>query len=226
MIFVGITLSMQFDNWNEARKLKQREMELLSAIYLDLSADFEDLNGVIQNFDEFYIEPIKYLDSCLRCTKPVDFNHLGKPIVFPIGGTFMDQNKGAYECFKYDGATLVKDNRLKIKLFDYYEAKLSWVDQHQSWQEEYRDEYVYPLYMKYTNNESSHISCENYLKMRNDKHVHVILYQWKTSYIKNQKVHRELLPILLDLKSDVEKELVANGIDPKQILKEAKSTIS
>ncbi|RUT78329.1 hypothetical protein DLK05_08360 [Ancylomarina longa] len=221
MIFFGITLSMQFNNWNEARKQKQKELKLLSAIYVDLNTDLVDVKSVIRKFDVSYIKVLNRLDSCLQTSKPVDFKSLKKPLMLPVGNSYMDQNNGAFECAKYDGANLIKNSSLKIKIFEYYESKLKWIKNQQDWQYQFGSTYIYPIFIKYCE-DNLQISYQNYLRLRKDKQAIRLLSMWKKSYVQNQKMHKELIPVLKKLKHEMEQELTAKGEDPKQILRECK----
>jgi hypothetical protein len=218
MIFAGITLSMQFNNWNEERKLKQLELELISDLYIDVVQDSIELHNGLLNHEKYFIKPLQFLDSCLSSEEPIDYLKLKDPLRILLGGSYMSKNNGAYECFKYEGISTIKNSRLKIKLFDYYESGLNWLKVNQNEQNGFGDEHVIPLFIKYTNAKLE-VPYESYLKMRDDKEAKLVISFWIRTYIQSKDMHRELIPLVRDLKHEMEKELLANGKDPKQILK-------
>ncbi|MDE5422872.1 DUF6090 family protein [Ancylomarina sp. DW003] len=221
MIFIGITLSMQFNNWNEERKLKQLEIELISDLYVDVVQDSMELKNIINNHDKIFIKPLEHLDSCLQLENPVDFKDLKCNLKIKLGGHYMSMNSGAYECYKHQGISVMKNSGLKIKLFEYYESGLNWLKTNQEIQDEFSRDYMIPLCVKYTN-KSLELSDENYLKIRKDEQAKLLISFWIEVYKKNKRLHESLLPDLKELKREMEKELIANSKDPKQILKEAK----
>lgn len=220
MIFIGITLSMQFNNWNEERKLKQLEIELISDLYLDVLQDSIELNNCVVNHQKYFIDPLSLLDTSLKVVEPIDYSKLAKPLKITIGGNYMSMNMGAYECFKHQGISLMKNSQLKIKLFEYYEAGLNWIKSNQKVQNDFGDNYMIPLCVKYADSKLF-LPFESYIKMRKDEKAKLLISFWLGTYEKNMQLHKDLIPLLNDLKQEMEKELIANGIDPKQILKEA-----
>ena len=216
---------MQFNNWNEDRKQKKREMDLLSSIYLDITASILEVKQNVEDFDSYFISPMNLLDSCLHCKRLDDFDRYSEKLWIPTGCIFLNMNNGAYECFKYEGSTLIKNNYLKIKLFDYYESRLNWINVQERMLQQYADLFVIPVSHEYLRVENK-MPKETFLNLRKDKKSRKILKQWKYSYKELQQLHRDLIPLLVDIKKVIEDEFLVSGIDPKQILKEAKSTIS
>ncbi|MFA8436849.1 MAG: hypothetical protein ACEPOZ_20265 [Marinifilaceae bacterium] len=220
LIFLGITLSMQFDNWNDERKLRKKETAILSSLYADVVADSVRLVQVINGFDKYYVKPLTLLDSCLQSTKAVDLTQLHRPLKITMGSSFMDNNKGAYECFKYEGVALVKNSRLKVKLFDYYEDRLSWLDNYQKLRGDFQNNFIFPVALKYGDSTLC-LDKASYLQLRRDAYSCSLLSKWKAIYASNREEHQKILPILLDLKHELEKELRQKGKDPHRVLVES-----
>ncbi len=67
---------MQFNNWNEERKLKQLELELISDLYVDVTEDYNDIQKNIITTEKSFLRSLKYLDSCLTTIQPVNQSDL------------------------------------------------------------------------------------------------------------------------------------------------------
>lgn len=224
LIFLGITLSMQFNNWNEERKQRKKEIEIISAIYIDVNSDLKDVKNVINRLDMYYIGEITRLDSCISVKNPVNAELFDKPLTIPMGSSFLSRNNGAYQNLKYEGSNLIKNNSLKSSIFDYYESRLNWIDTNQQWKSDFGSNYILPIFLKYCNEELK-LTYQNYLQLREDKLSVKLLMIWKQHYTKTKNLHLELIPVLDKLKHNLEEELITNGENPDQILKEIQSGI-
>lgn len=211
---------MQFNNWNEERKLKQLELELISDLYIDIVEDYNDIQRNIVTTEESFLRPLKYLDSCLIAIQPVNLSDLKNKLQIKMGRASMSMNIGAYESFKHQGIALMKNSRLKIKLFEYYESGLNQLNRQQESQSKFGDVYIMPLSIKYCDN-NFEIPYRNYLDLRKDSESKRVISYWIRMYEYNQYINKKLTPLQKGLKHEMEKELIANGKDPRQILKEA-----
>ncbi|WP_143470911.1 hypothetical protein [Labilibaculum manganireducens] len=225
MIFIGITFSMQFNNWNEERKLKQLELELISDLYVDVTEDYNDIQKNIITTEKSFLRPLKYLDSCLTTIQPVNQSDLKDKLQIKMGRSSMSMNIGAYESFKHQGIALMKNSRLKIKLFEYYESGLNQLNRQRESQSEFGDNYIMPLSIKYCEN-FFEMPYSNYLLLRNNPSDKRVINYWVRMYEFNQYINKKLIPLQEDLKLEKEKELIANGIDPKLILQVAETSKS
>lgn len=224
MIFIGITLSMQFDNWNEARKERIKEKEILSTIYVELKLNQEDLLNTIKSFDDYYIKPLFRLDSCLQCKLPIQ-KELYEEFTIPMGGTYLSQKLGAYENFKHNSSLLVRNNNLKIALFDYYEIKLKWIEFCQKSRDEIGNSMILPLFVNLSS-QNNLIAYNNYLSMRTSPDIVRKISLWKQAYENDKNLHTELQPILDQLILDMEAELISIGLKPDEVLKNSNISLN
>lgn len=216
MIFIGITLSMQFDNLNEYRKDRKKEKEILSSIYVDLKVSKIDLHNVVKGLEKYFISPLHELDSVLMLDSTLTAEAY-QPMYFPIGSSVLYDNAGAYQNFKSNGGFLVRNNALKIALFKYYEVDLKWVNDQQNRRSQFENGQVMPLYLSRTDFEGK-ISYENYVKIHRNNTEKRIIYAWKKSYDYLKELYQELDEPLSKLLSEMEAELDDLGIDPEEIL--------
>ena len=125
LIFIGITLAIAFQNWNESRKSKKIEIDLLTQLQLDLKGlkselelDIEVAQNIISLTDTilFYnsIGSQKpFLSYFLRSGSE---SYLSDVQVFPTSAT--------YENLKSIGLEIIRDMEIRNKVIDLYDRKL------------------------------------------------------------------------------------------------------
>lgn len=110
LIFLGISLAIWFNNWNDLQKRKRLEKDILLQIQRDIKTNQDDLlNDLDQlmfgiqshdNIKQYFAEDRAYVDS--MC---FDFYWIKKDeYVFPV--------KGGYENLKANGLDLVKNDSI------------------------------------------------------------------------------------------------------------------
>jgi len=209
MIFAGITLSMQFDNWNENRKLQQKEVELLKILYIDVCNDQKDLGRILESYDRYYLSHFTHLDSCLHHKiEKKDY----KEIFIPIGNSYINQDKGAYESLKYEDSNVFRNIQLKVKIYDYYEARLNWVETNFKWKDEISTNYIIPLSLKYCD-DKLRINYEKFCQLKKDKYSLQILTIWHKAYQQIQQEYLKMDQHQRKLKLALEQELKKFDVD-------------
>ena len=76
LIMVGIILALQFQNWNEGRKLEQDRRELIAGLKGDFMANLENLNNVINRVEEIVNGLDTYLVVAGKDTSDLDVEEL------------------------------------------------------------------------------------------------------------------------------------------------------
>ncbi|NNK80472.1 MAG: hypothetical protein HKO93_03155 [Flavobacteriales bacterium] len=124
LVVIGILIALQVNDWNEQRKLKSEEIELLREMRSALTSDLEDIRS---NIDEH--------ESALRSCRLISnaFNE-GLPyhdsLKFYFGDalntTRFGHSSGPYETLKTKGADLVTNDSLRLKLSEYYDRSVAY----------------------------------------------------------------------------------------------------
>lgn len=121
LVMVGILLALQVNNWNEIRKVKTFEKEILTLIDQNLERDSALLS--IERFKT--VEAIKYTERLLEQVILKNYNDslnnwMGKIISFE---RFKSQSS-AFEVLKSKGLDIISDNELQLALISYYDESL------------------------------------------------------------------------------------------------------
>ena len=121
LVVIGILIALQLNNWNDVRKNKNYEQEILSLINQNLKNDSIALSNEYfkakeaNNLTDRLIEQVatgNYGDS-------INF-WMGKIICFEI---FKSQSS-AFEILKSKGIEIISDNELQLALISYYDENL------------------------------------------------------------------------------------------------------
>jgi len=121
LVMVGILLALQVNNWNEIRKVKTFEKEILTLINQNLERD-----SVLLSIERFKtVEAITYTDRLLEQVALKNYNDslnnwMGKIISFE---RFKSQSS-AFEVLKSKGLDIISDNELQLALISYYDESL------------------------------------------------------------------------------------------------------
>jgi hypothetical protein len=119
LVVIGILIALQVDNWNEERKLRQIELELLGVIYENLTNDLDD-------FEKNLIHLKNRKTACevlLECAEN-DFPyqdslafHLFYTQIYP----HFSPNISGYEMLKSEGIESISNDTLKLAITNLYE---------------------------------------------------------------------------------------------------------
>lgn len=121
LVMIGILLALQVNNWNESRKVKTFEKEILTLIDQNLERDYALLS--IERLKT--LEAQTYTDKLLEQVALKNYNDslnrwMGKIICFE---RFKSQSS-AFEVLKSKGLDVVSDNELQLALISYYDESL------------------------------------------------------------------------------------------------------
>lgn len=121
LVVIGILIALQVNNWNENRKTRMFEQEILSLIDKNLTRDsvliaVELQHAVLAN---------QMIDSILHQVDKGIFNEklngwMGKVVTFE---RFKSQSSG-FEVLKSKGMEVVSDKNLQVDLINYYDETL------------------------------------------------------------------------------------------------------
>ena len=121
LVMIGILLALQVNNWNEIRKVKTFEKEILKLIDQNLERD-----SILLSLERFKtVEAITYTDRLLEQVALRNYNDslnnwMGKIISFE---RFKSQSS-AFEVLKSKGIEIISNNELQLALISYYDESL------------------------------------------------------------------------------------------------------
>ena len=118
LVVVGILIALQINNWNEERKIRSFEKEILSQIKANLNKDKLSLIAIKTSCSEAVVATEKLLDKALTSSYPDSLPYwLGQVVQFD---RFMPLSN-AYEVLKSKGIDLISNKQLRFLLGTYYD---------------------------------------------------------------------------------------------------------
>ncbi|NIU09577.1 MAG: hypothetical protein GWN81_12165 [Phycisphaerae bacterium] len=119
LIFVGISLALAADAWNDRRQDREDEAELLSEIAASLRNDFADVESALSYVEEKDAH-LKRLEDHIRNGLPYA-DELAISFSFVRTWQTSRLNTAAYEALKYRGLGVVSDRALRIRLIGFFD---------------------------------------------------------------------------------------------------------
>ena len=124
LIFLGISLAIWFNNWNEALKLKRTEVNILTEIRTGLQADIKDL-GTNLMAHQTGLRAAEYLQEFYLGGESENPDSLNLYLFLITMDATSLQNTAPYEYLKSRGISLVSDDSLRRQITDLYEYQYS-----------------------------------------------------------------------------------------------------
>lgn len=122
LIFVGITLSLEFSNWNDARKKQKEELAVLKELRTALMKDIDDF--------EYNSDGRKQANEACRRILQFGKNnivyHDSLDVIFSKGIQSFVSNvqESAYENLKSKGVDLISNDELRSKVIQVYDVHM------------------------------------------------------------------------------------------------------
>ena len=125
LVFLGILIALQVDNWNQDRKDRKLEKVLLNEMLLNLRSDLEDVEYNINYHNRFLVSGeivLAFIDGEEPYHDSLDthFGHLN-------GGTAFMENISAYESLKSIGIDLIRNDSLRQKITYLYAVTYDYI---------------------------------------------------------------------------------------------------
>lgn len=119
LIFIGISLSLYFDQWRSNRSNEKKEKELLAQLVQAVQRDTVHLNDLIRDNEATSFRMTYLIDSARLDSSPSGKTILNLAYInhfFPFKPDF-----SAFENIKQEGITLISNQDLRISIIQYYE---------------------------------------------------------------------------------------------------------
>jgi len=121
LVVIGILIALSINNWNEVRKNRQFEKEIITLIDQNLQTDSTLIAIELNKSQVAIISTDRLLDRISQKSYPESLNNLmGEIINFQ---RFKSQSS-AYEVLKAKGIENIRDNQLQLALISYYDEIL------------------------------------------------------------------------------------------------------
>ena len=142
LVFLGILVALQVDNWNQNRQEKKLEKILLTEMLSNLEQDLADIDWSL-NFKGNCIQSNKvvmqYLEGSLPWHDSLE-THFGRL----IQGTVFVNNISTYESLKSIGIDLIRNDSLRQQITYVYSARYKHIDAKEAESQQANFDFLYP----------------------------------------------------------------------------------
>lgn len=121
LIFIGVTLSLQFSNWNDSRRIKREELQILKQLRSSFERDLEDVNSNREgrsNAKKACQTILQLRDNAVVYHDSLDAIF---GVAYEIRGTANETS--SYENLKSKGFDLISNDILRLAIIDIYDTK-------------------------------------------------------------------------------------------------------
>jgi len=126
LVFLGILIALQVDNWNQNRQERKLERILLSEMLDNLERDLDDINWAL-NYKQNNLHTnqvvMQYLEGSLPWNDSLEM-HFGNLIQSSV---FVN-HISAYESLKSIGIDLIRNDSLRQQITHIYSARYKYID--------------------------------------------------------------------------------------------------
>jgi len=172
LIFLGISLALSFDAWNDNRLLAKQERGTLIEIREGIKKDLDDINeNIIGHTNRIgtYRLLIKYIEEDLPVDSKVETN-----ISWLSGTTTFITNRAPYETLKARGIDIITNDKLRQSILEYYDIKQDWLVSNEVDYIHHHRDYMKPMIIKHISFKEWKI--KDFRKFKNDEHALQVLY--------------------------------------------------
>lgn len=207
LIVLGIFIALQLNNWNEARKLKVKELKILNELHSDLIQNMSNIQDNIYNLNESIRsnEIVKYhIENQIPYNDSLNFHfyNLGAYTAFTMNTT-------TYDNLKQIGMDIISNDSLRLSISDLYGYRYILY-------KTYEDQYLVDHYVRniepihiseFTYFESNSLEPLNYYQLINHPRLRQVLYSSINLYSNFSYLQSRLLNRTELLIDEVEKEI-------------------
>ncbi|WP_394750998.1 DUF6090 family protein [Spongiimicrobium salis] len=119
LIFLGITMAIWFNNWNETQKSNKTELKSIQEIKNAIRQDLVDINENISGFGKrvyLYELILEHIDGELPLSDTLKYH-----LPYMQGVTTFLSNIGPYETLKSRGLETITNDSIRLKISLYYD---------------------------------------------------------------------------------------------------------
>ena len=133
LVVIGILIALQINNWNEDRKARVKEVEILKDFEKGLQFDILQLDSIVLQYDRAKMaihNLLTHLENDLSYSDSLDYDFFDSTLVFDSGGL----TDGAYETLKSVGFDVITNKEIRDLIILVYGEFNPWLN---SWEQRY-----------------------------------------------------------------------------------------
>lgn len=123
LVVIGILIALEVNNWNENRKVREKEVDLLLELKADLEETRHDLLTDIEKTEQM-------LNTTNAFYKAIDENQISTTNPFKLSTGYILEaailfpKLNAYEAIQSEGITIISNDNLRKEISDFYQLYL------------------------------------------------------------------------------------------------------
>ena len=133
LVVIGILIALQINNWNEDRKARVKEVEILKDFEKGLKFDILQLDSLFAQYDRAKVainNLLNHLENDLPYSDSLDYDFFDTTLVFDLNGL----TDGAYETLKSIGFDVITNKDIRDLIILVYGELNPWLN---SWEQRY-----------------------------------------------------------------------------------------
>lgn len=147
LIFLGITMAIWFNNWNESRKSTRVEIKSLQELRDALRQDLEDIESNVEGFT-YRVNGHRMLLKHMEEQLPPS-DSLLRILPFIRGFTFMVSNDGPYETLKSRGLETITNDSLRLQIASFYDLDYDILQVNEQEHRQHYSDYLKPKLLEH-----------------------------------------------------------------------------
>lgn len=207
LIFIGITMAIWFNNWNESKKAKKIEIKSLQEIEGAIGQDLKDIKENIYGFEkrvELYVILKDHIEKELPLSDTLRAN-----LPYLQGITTFLSNIGPYETLKSRGLETIRNDSIRLKISLYYDFEYEKIQTNEKQHSEHYVNYLKPQMMENFDLLGSKLEPINYDDLIKDFEFKQIIYwAYRTdSYMLElyQQIEKRAELLVRDLREEIKR---------------------
>jgi hypothetical protein len=135
LVVIGILIALQINNWNESRKARVKEVEILKDFQKGLKFDILQIDSIFLQYNRATVsinKVLNHLEKDLPYSDSLDYYFFDSTLVFDSGGL----TDGAYENLKSVGFDLITNKEIRDLIILVYDEYNTWMS---TWEQRYID---------------------------------------------------------------------------------------
>lgn len=135
LVVIGILIALKINNWNENRKIVERESQLLSEMYNELKTDYDEFT-VKLDYSKSKLNASQTLINVIDQKEPY---HDSLNIYFSNSVTYSDftPSVSTYETFNNAGFSIISNDSLRLKIQLLYNSTYKFIPSLDKWRDDY-----------------------------------------------------------------------------------------
>ncbi len=126
LVVIGILIALQINNWNESRKARVKEVEILKDFEKGLQFDILQIDSIFMQYDRAKIaikNVLNHLENDLPYSDSLDYYFFDTTLLFETGGL----TNGVYETLKSAGFDVITNKEIRDLIILIYDEIDPWL---------------------------------------------------------------------------------------------------